>query len=157
MAQEPLTGLQKLFLHRVPMNSQQCWKAKLERPHFLGFNLVKSQCDILEFLHTKKKQSLYKNTFLHGRFKDFSRCFIRTFEICKNCLIKTIFSNANPNGYLFLTNAVGILRFFFALTAGERGYFISIQKNRTLGTRGAESAVASSQILTGQETNKTFL
>ena len=33
--QESLTGFQKFFLHWVPMNSQQCQKAKLERPHFL--------------------------------------------------------------------------------------------------------------------------
>ena len=32
--QESLTGFQKLFLLRVPMISQQCWKAKLERAHF---------------------------------------------------------------------------------------------------------------------------
>ena len=27
------------------MNSQQCWKAKLERAHFLRFKLVKKQCE----------------------------------------------------------------------------------------------------------------
>jgi len=31
--QESLAGFQKLFLLWVPMNSQQCWKAKLERAH----------------------------------------------------------------------------------------------------------------------------
>ena len=33
--QESLTGFQKFFLHWVPMNSYQCWKAELERAHFL--------------------------------------------------------------------------------------------------------------------------
>ena len=31
--QESLVGFQKLFLLWVPMNSQQCWKAKLERAY----------------------------------------------------------------------------------------------------------------------------
>ena len=32
--QESLGGSEKFFLHWVPMNSQQCWKAKLERALF---------------------------------------------------------------------------------------------------------------------------
>ena len=32
--QESLTGFQKLFLHRLPVSSYQCWKAKLEQTHF---------------------------------------------------------------------------------------------------------------------------
>ena len=32
--QESFTGFQKLFLHRLPVSSYQCWKAKLERTHF---------------------------------------------------------------------------------------------------------------------------
>ena len=31
--QESLGGSEKLFMHWVPMNSQQCWKTKLERAH----------------------------------------------------------------------------------------------------------------------------
>ena len=119
---------------------------------------------IFEFLFKAHKEEIVslQTYFLLGHSKDFTRYLKRILEICKKMSpspwsLKTTFSNSNRNGYLFLTNAVGILWFFFALTAGERGYFISIQKNRTLGTRGAESAVASSQILTGQETNKTFL
>ena len=32
--QESLVGSEKFFLHWVPMNSQQCWKSKLERALF---------------------------------------------------------------------------------------------------------------------------
>ena len=32
-AQKSLAGFQKLFLSRVPMNLQQCWKAKLKRAY----------------------------------------------------------------------------------------------------------------------------
>ena len=39
--QESLTGFQKIFLLRVPMNSQQCWKAKLERALFSMFQYCK--------------------------------------------------------------------------------------------------------------------
>ena len=34
-SQESLTGFQKFFLFWVPLSSQQCWEARLERPYFL--------------------------------------------------------------------------------------------------------------------------
>ena len=59
--QESLTGFQKIFLFWVSMRSQQCWKANLERPNSLGFNLVKKQRDT----HSNIKRSQCKESKMH--------------------------------------------------------------------------------------------
>ena len=45
--QESLVGSEKFFLHWVPMNSQQCWKAKLER----AYSFRVQSCKILVCVH----------------------------------------------------------------------------------------------------------
>ena len=35
LSQQSLTGIEKIFLFRVPMNPQKDWKAKLEKAYFL--------------------------------------------------------------------------------------------------------------------------
>ena len=42
--QKGLTGFQKFFSFRVPMNPLQAWEAKLEGAHFLGVHKNTADC-----------------------------------------------------------------------------------------------------------------